>query len=45
MTIQDIYNESKNNFLFNNSKKFLNLREKIIDNFDLSSKIKKIMKV
>ena len=41
MTIQDIYNESKNNFLFNNSKKFLNLREKIINNFDLSTKIKK----
>ena len=41
MTIQQIYNESKNNFLFNDSKNFSNLRDEIINNFDLSPKIKK----
>jgi Fe-S cluster assembly scaffold protein SufB len=41
MTIQNIYNKSRNAFLFNDSKKFLNLREGILNSFDLSPKIKK----
>ena len=41
MTIQDIYNQSKHKFLFNESESFLNLREEIINNFDLSLKEKK----
>ena len=41
MQIEDIYTESKNNFLFNNSKNFSSLRNDIIINFDLSPKIKK----
>ena len=41
MTIQNIYNESNKNFLFNNSKKFLSLRGELLNNFDLSNRIKK----
>ena len=41
MNIQEIYNESKKNILFNDSKKFNILRDNLITNFDLSSKIKK----
>ena len=41
MSIQDIYQESRNNFLFNESKKFLNLRDDLLNNFDLSVKNKK----
>ena len=41
MSIQDIYNDSKNNFLFNGSKKFTSLRNNLLINFDLSAKNKK----
>ena len=41
MTIQETYNQSKNKFLFNESKKFSILRENILNNFDLSLKVKK----
>ena len=41
MNIQDIYNQSKNNFLFSDSEKFTVLRKNIINNFDLSSKVRK----
>ena len=41
MNIENIYNDSKNNFLYNNSKKFLDLRKNILDNFKLTPKIKK----
>lgn len=41
MNISNIYQESKNSLIFNESKKFLDLREKIIKNFDLSPKVKK----
>ena len=41
MLIKDLYNKSKKNFIFSNSKNFLDLRENIINNFDLSPKIKK----
>ena len=41
MSIQDIYNESKNNFLFNDSIKFSNLRSKILKNLDITPKIRK----
>ena len=39
--LQDIYNKSKKNFLFSDSKDFLELRDAIISNLDLSPKIKK----
>ena len=41
MNIQENYNEFKDKFLFNESKKFNNLRKDIVTNFDLSAKIKK----
>jgi len=41
MTIQDIYNSSKNNFLFNNSQKFISLRGALLKQFDVSAKLKK----
>lgn len=41
MKIQEIYNQKKNNFLFSDSQKFKELREDIIQNFDLSLKNKK----
>ena len=41
MNIQQIYYESKKNFLFNDSVDFSSLRDEIINNFDLSPKIKK----
>ena len=41
MLIQDIYNESKNNFLFNDSDIFLSLRSNILKNLDITPKIKK----
>ena len=41
MTIQNIYNQSRNSFLFNNSKNFSILRQNLLKNFDLSAKIKK----
>ena len=41
MTIQNIFNESKNNLLFNDSEKFKTLREDIVKNFDLSNRVKK----
>ena len=41
MIIKEAYNKSKNNFLFNTSKNFLSLREKILNEFDLSPKNKK----
>jgi len=41
MSIQDIYNESKNNFLFNDSKNFSTLRSNILKNLDITPKIKK----
>ena len=39
MIIQDVYKNSKNNILFNDSKKFSFLRESLINNFVLSPKI------
>ena len=41
MTIHDTYYASKNSFLFNDSVKFSALRENIINNFVLNSKVKK----
>ena len=41
MLIQDIYNESKNKFLFNNSKNFSILRSSILKNLHITPKIKK----
>ena len=41
MNIQEVYNQSKKNILFNDSKKFNQLRENLLNNFDLSPKIKK----
>ncbi len=41
MNIQETYNQSKNNFLFNDSKKFLSLRNDLLSDFDLSLKVKK----
>lgn len=41
MKIQDIYNNSKDNFLFNESKDYSILRKKIINSFNLSTKEKK----
>ena len=41
MTIKEIYNEKKNNFLFNDSIQFNNLRSKLLKEFDLSLKNKK----
>jgi len=41
MSIQEIYNESKNKFLFNDSKNFSVLRSNILKNLDITPKIKK----
>ena len=41
MSIQDIYNNSKKNFLFNNSKEFSALRKNLLNNFVITPKIKK----
>ena len=41
MSIKDIYNESKNKFLFNDSKNFAILRSNILKNLDITPKIKK----
>ena len=41
MIIEDIYNQSKYNFLFNNSEEFKKLRKNILDRFDLTPKNKK----
>jgi len=41
MTIQETYDQKKNNFLFNDSIKFSTLRDDLLKNFDLSPKIKK----
>ena len=41
INISDIYEKSKKNFLFNESEKFSSLRNTLINNFDLSPKIKK----
>ena len=41
MTIQDIYNEKKNKFLFSDSVQFNNLRKDLLKEFDLSQKNKK----
>ena len=40
MNIPSIYKNSKNNFLFNNSIKFIALREKLLSSFDISPNIK-----
>ena len=39
MIIQDVYKNSKNNILFNDSIKYSSLRESLISNFVLSPKI------
>ncbi len=44
MSIQDTYNNSKNKFLFNDSKNFSILRSNILNNLYITPKIKKIMK-
>ena len=41
MSIQDTYNNLKNKFLFNDSKKFSILRSNILNNLDITPKIKK----
>ena len=41
MTIERIYSESNKNFLYKDSKKFIDLRKEILSSFDLSPKIKK----
>ena len=41
MSIQDNYNESKNKFLFNDSKSFSILRSNILKRLDITPKIKK----
>ena len=41
MSIQDIYNDSKNEVLFNESKEFTSLRNNLLNNFNLSIKNKK----
>jgi len=41
MNINEIYNQSKDNFLFTDSQKFSLLREDLLRKFDLSPKIKK----
>lgn len=41
MSIQDTYNNSKNKFLFNDSKNFSILRSNILNNLYITPKIKK----
>ena len=41
MIINEIQNESANNYLFKNSEKFISLRKNIIKDFNISPKIKK----
>ena len=41
MSIQNTYNQSKEEFLFNNSKKFTALRDLLLDKFDFTPKEKK----